>query len=173
MLILVAQHSQHHGWVFPKGLIGDHKKGEKKSASAKGFGETKEDAALREVEEETGIKGKILKPLQPVTYWYNFEGVKIKKTVYYFLMEFVEGDTKNHDWEMEDVEWIPVEKVEKKLTYKSDKQVWQEVKKQLATSRQLLVKQDGGEREIRTPGRLTTTFALQANALDHYATSPY
>ena len=33
--ILVAQHSQHHGWVFPKGLIGDHVKDEKKSVSAR------------------------------------------------------------------------------------------------------------------------------------------
>lgn len=122
--ILVAQHSQHHGWVFPKGLIGDKKEKE-----------TKENAALREVEEETGIKGRIIKPLQPVTYWYVFEKEKIKKTVYYFLMEFVKGDTKNHDFEMENVEWVPIEEVEKKLTYKSDKEVWQEAKKQLTTSR--------------------------------------
>ena len=88
----------------------------------------------QEVEEETGIKGKIIKSLTPITYWYVFEKEKIKKTVYYFLMEFVEGDTKNHDWEMENVEWIPIEKVEEKLTYKSDRQVWQEAKKQLATS---------------------------------------
>ena len=124
MFILVAQHSQHHGWVFPKGLIGDKKEKE-----------TKENAALREVEEETGIKGRIIKPLQPVTYWYVFEKEKIKKTVYYFLMEFVKGDTKNHDFEMENVEWVPIEEVEKKLTYKSDKEVWQEAKKQLTTSR--------------------------------------
>jgi len=123
MFILVAQHSQHHGWVFPKGIIGDHKKGEKK-----------EETAVREVGEETGIKGKIIKPLQPITYWYNFEGEKIKKTVYYFLMEFVEGDIKNHDWEMEDVKWLPIEEVENKLTYKSDKQVWEEAKKFIITS---------------------------------------
>jgi len=118
MFILVAQHSGHHGWVFPKGLI--ENKREK---------ETKEHAALREVEEETGIKGKILKPLQPLTYWYNLKGEKIKKTVYYFLMEFVEGDTKNHDWEMENVEWLPIEEIEKKLTYKSDRQVWEVARK--------------------------------------------
>lgn len=109
--VLVTQHSQHHGWVFPKGLIGR---------------ETKEEAALREVKEETGISGKIIKPLMPITYWYNFEGEKIKKTVYYFLMEYVSGDTKNHDFEMENVEWLPIDKVEERLTYKSDKEVWKE-----------------------------------------------
>ena len=126
--ILVAQHSQHHGWVFPKGLIAEKESGVRNQESGR---ETKEEAALREVEEETGVKGKITKSLTPVTYWYVFEKVKIKKTVYYFLMECISGDIKDHDFEMEDVEWIPAEKVEDKLTYKSDKQVWQEAKELL------------------------------------------
>ena len=120
MLILVAQHSQHHGWVFPKGLIDK--------------GESKEEAALREVEEETGIKGKILKSLSPIEYWYVQEGEKIKKTVYYFLMEETGGDIKNHDYEMENVEWILPQEVENRLTYKSEKQVWEEARKLIATS---------------------------------------
>lgn len=117
-LILVSQHSQHHGWVFPKGLIGDHIKGEQK-----------EDTAIREVEEETGAKGKIIKPLTPVEYWYVFEDEKIKKTVYYFLMEFLSGDITKHDNEMENVEWLPESEVENRLTYPSDKKVWQEASK--------------------------------------------
>ncbi len=120
IFILVAQHSQHHGWVFPKGIIDK--------------GEKKEETALREVKEETGVIGKITSPLQPVTYWYNLGGEKIKKTVYYFLMEFVSGDTKNHDWEMENVEWIPKEEVMQKLTYKSDKEVLTQAERILATS---------------------------------------
>jgi 8-oxo-dGTP pyrophosphatase MutT (NUDIX family) len=122
-LILVSQHSQHHGWVFPKGLIGDHVKGEQK-----------EDTAIREVEEETGAKGEIIKPLTPVEYWYVFEDEKIKKTVFYFLMEYVFGDITNHDFEMEKVEWLPESEVEKRLTYSSDKKVWQEAKQDLAAS---------------------------------------
>lgn len=113
ILILVAQHSYHHGWVFPKGLIGDSIKGEKKEATA-----------IREVEEETGAKAKIIKPIDPVTYWYNFEGQKIKKTVYYFVMKYVSGDITKHDFEMEDVEWVEIDKVLEKLTYKSDKEVF-------------------------------------------------
>lgn len=123
--ILVAQHSQHHGWVFPKGLIGDRIKGEKK-----------ENTAIREVEEETGIKAKIMQSLEPVTYWYVLKGdpsassgqEKVKKTVYYFLMKYLSGDIKNHDHEMENVEWLPLEEVEKRLTYKSDKEAWREAK---------------------------------------------
>jgi len=128
ILILVAQHSQHHGWVFPKGLIDQKPKTKDKRL------ETKEEAALREVKEETGISAKIIKPLTPVSYWYNFEGEKIKKTVYYFLMEYVSGDTKDHDFEMENVECIPMDEVENRLTYKSDREVWKQAKKEIRNS---------------------------------------
>lgn len=123
-LILASQHSQHHGWVFPKGIIGDKEKGE-----------SKEKTALREVKEETGITGKIIDSLKPVSYWYQHEGEKIRKTVYYFLMEYVSGDTKDHDWEMEQVEWLPTDEVEQRLTYTSDKDVWQEIKKLIESKR--------------------------------------
>lgn len=120
-LILVCQHSGHHGWVFPKGLIGDQVKGE-----------GKKDTALREVREETGVSGTILRELSPATYWYVWEGEKIKKTVYYFLMEFVSGDISKHDTEMENVQWLAPEQIEGRLTYPSDKKVWQEARELIA-----------------------------------------
>ena len=115
VFILASQHSQHHGWVFPKGLIGDHVKNE-----------GKEETAVREVKEETGVIGKILKPLSPVEFFYQFNKEKIKKTVYYFLMERISENINQHDNEMEKVEWLKKEEVEKRLTYESDKKVWQE-----------------------------------------------
>lgn len=108
---LVAQHSQHKGWVFPKGLIGDHKDGEKNH-----------ETALREVEEETGVRAKIVAKLaKPATYFYMWKGEKRFKTVYYFLMKYVSGDINKHDMEMSAVEWWDEERVKKDLTYKSDK----------------------------------------------------
>lgn len=118
LMILLCQHSYHHGWGFPKGLIGDGSAG---SPRAK---ESKEEAAIREVKEETGADGKILEALEPVTYWYKFNNEKIKKTVYYFVMEYVGGDITKHDFEMEDVRWVEKEKVLEKLTYKSDKEIF-------------------------------------------------
>lgn len=112
--ILLCQHSYHHGWGFPKGLIGDKKEGE-----------TKESTALREVEEETGAKGKIIEELEPITYWYVFESEKIKKTVYYYVCEYIDGDITKHDFEMENVEWVEKDKVLDKLSFKADKQVFQ------------------------------------------------
>ena len=120
-LWLVCQHSQHKGWVFPKGFIGDHK-----------IGETKEETAVREVEEETGVKGKIIQKLKnPATYFYVWQGEKRFKTVYYFLMEYISGDIAKHDFEMTKVEWWSKEKVEKNLTYKSDKLVFKDALKLL------------------------------------------
>ncbi len=119
LLWLVCQHSQHKGWVFPKGLIGDNIKGEKS-----------EETAVREVEEETGVKARIIKKLKnPATYWYVWQKDKRFKTVYYFLMEYVSGDIKNHDHEMSAVEWLPTDKVEERLSYKSDKKAFEEALK--------------------------------------------
>ncbi|MBI2617598.1 NUDIX domain-containing protein [Candidatus Gottesmanbacteria bacterium] len=116
---LVCQHSQHKGWVFPKGLIGDNIKGEKS-----------EETAVREVKEETGVEGQIIIKLgNPATYWYVWKGDKRFKTVYYFLMEYVSGDIKDHDHEMSAVSWIPTEEVEKRLSYKSDKNAFKEALK--------------------------------------------
>lgn len=113
-LWLVVQHSQHKGWVFPKGLVGDQKEGEKM-----------EEAALRETEEEGGVKARIIKKLpKPVEYFYKFKGQLIKKTVYYYLMEYISGDPKNHDWEVSEAKFLPEEEVKKILTFESDKEAF-------------------------------------------------
>jgi 8-oxo-dGTP diphosphatase len=112
--ILIAKHSGHHGWIFPKGHINR--------------GETKEQAALREVKEETGITGAIKQPFAPVTYWFVMNQEKIKKTVYYFLMEYVSGETTHHDFEMEEVAWLLLDEVAERLTYPSDKKAWNEAR---------------------------------------------
>ncbi|MFN4212477.1 MAG: NUDIX hydrolase [Microgenomates group bacterium] len=114
---LVVQHSQHKGWVFPKGLVGDKKINEKM-----------EEAALREVEEEGGVKAKIVynKPVK-VSYMYRFNEYLIKKTVYYFLMEYITGDPKNHDWEVSQAKFLPAGEVKKILTYESDKEAFEKI----------------------------------------------
>lgn len=119
-LVLVSKHSGHHGWVFPKGHVGDKIKDE-----------TKEEAALREVEEETGITGTILEPLSPIDYWYQFADEKRHKTVFYFLMAYEKGSIDNHDHEMEEVEWLPMQEVEERLTYPGDKKVWRQAKEKI------------------------------------------
>ncbi|OGK20340.1 hypothetical protein A2866_04645 [Candidatus Roizmanbacteria bacterium RIFCSPHIGHO2_01_FULL_39_8] len=120
-LWLITQHSQHKGWGFPKGLIGD--------TNSK---ESMEEAALREVEEEGGVKAKIAskKPVE-VKYKYRFDDYLVDKTVFYFLMEYISGDPKNHDWEMMDAKFVSVDEVKKILTYKSDQEAFAKILKLL------------------------------------------
>lgn len=73
-------------------------------------GETVEQAALREIEEETGIKGRILNVLEVVGYRYvNPEGKSVDKEVHYFLVESVGGDLKAQIEEIRGVEWLTPE----------------------------------------------------------------
>lgn len=116
---LAIQHSQHKGWVFPKGLIGDTKNGE-----------SKEETAVREVKEEGGINTRIIEEVKPpVTYWYVFKKEKIFKTVYFYLMEYLSGDIADHDREVSQTKWLTEGEVKKTLTYKNDKKVFEEALK--------------------------------------------
>ena len=117
IFVLVTQHSAHHGWVFPKGLID--------------AGEDKAKTAVREVKEEGGVEAKIIRELSPVEYFYKLEGNTTKKKVTYFLMEYVSGNIEEHDWEMEAAEWLELSKVEERLSYKTDKHVFQKAKELL------------------------------------------
>ena len=116
---LVTQHSQNTKWSFPKGLIGDKKNGEKK-----------EESALREVKEEGGIKAEIVfdKPFVN-EYFYFFNKQRIFKTVYFFLMKYLSGDIKDHDFEVSEAKWLSEEEVLKTLSFPADKKMFLEATK--------------------------------------------
>jgi len=103
-------------WTFPKGLIEP--------------GETPERTALREVLEETGFEAEIMRPLGEVTYWFVRDGKRVKKTVHWFLMRPLRR-VKDPDWEVEAVEWVPLEEAEKRLRYKSDRELLKRVREAL------------------------------------------
>lgn len=118
ILWLVCQHSGYHKWVLPKGLIDP--------------GEKSAETAVREVEEETGVKTKIIAKIpDPEKYVYTMNGGRIFKLVQYFLMEYVSGDIANHDFEMEAVEWLPYEEAFKKLNFHGAKAVLEKAKQLL------------------------------------------
>ncbi|MBW5444909.1 NUDIX domain-containing protein [Cohnella sp. CFH 77786] len=69
-------------------------------------GETVEQTALREIEEETGISGRIVEPLQVIRYQYEAEGRgKIDKEVHYFLVEADGGELQAQVEEIAGVAW--------------------------------------------------------------------
>jgi 8-oxo-dGTP pyrophosphatase MutT (NUDIX family) len=69
-------------------------------------GETPEQSAAREVREETGVVANVVGPLGDVRYTYRRGGRRVRKTVHFFLCEYVAGSTADHDHEVDDARWI-------------------------------------------------------------------
>ncbi|MFA5500085.1 MAG: NUDIX hydrolase [Candidatus Omnitrophota bacterium] len=87
--------------------------------------ETHEQAALREIREETGLAGAIGKEIGKIKYSFDLpeEEIVINKTVTFFLVKYVSGDTKDHDTDAEDVRWLPIKEALKIMTYPSERQI--------------------------------------------------
>jgi 8-oxo-dGTP pyrophosphatase MutT (NUDIX family) len=84
-------------------------------------GETREQTALREVREETGLDVRISGPLDSIEYWFVQGGVRIHKTVHYFLMDQTGGDLGRHDHEFESVRWIGFDEAQHLLTFETER----------------------------------------------------
>jgi 8-oxo-dGTP pyrophosphatase MutT (NUDIX family) len=86
-------------------------------------GESLEQAALREVREETGYAGEIEASLGETRYFYVWEDTRIRKTVHFFLMRCTDGDPGDRDDEMEEVRWFPLERALKRAAYRGEREV--------------------------------------------------
>ena len=96
-------------WTFPKGHLDK--------------GETALEAALREVEEETGWKCRSLGPLTTVGYKFSRQGRPVDKKVKWFKMEPVEKTGKPDAAEIIESEWVAARAAKKRLSYPSDLKV--------------------------------------------------
>ena len=88
-------------------------------------GETLEQTALREVQEETGLETVIEAPIKSIDYWFSDkEGdVRYHKTVHFYLMSPVGGGIELHDPEFDVVQWFPYDEALTSLTYANEAEV--------------------------------------------------
>jgi 8-oxo-dGTP pyrophosphatase MutT (NUDIX family) len=95
----------------------------------KGHPENQEDseqAAVREIEEETGIQGDILTALGSIDYWFTVSGHRVHKTVHHFLLVATGGDLtieNDPDHEAVDVAWVPLEELGRKLSFPNERRI--------------------------------------------------
>ena len=96
-------------WSLPKGHIE--------------MGETAEQTAMREVAEETGIRGDVLASLGSIDYWFVTEGRRVHKTVHHYLLRFLGGELSDHDLEVSEVAWVPLEELPSRLAYADERRL--------------------------------------------------
>ena len=87
------------------------------------LGETVERAAVREAQEETGLRVHLLQPLGDIQYWFATRAVRHHKTVHYFLMQAVGGDLKDHDWENDEAAWFPISEALTAMAFPNEVQI--------------------------------------------------
>lgn len=96
-------------WTLPKGHVEAR--------------ESTEQAALREVREETGCWAELITRLNEISYWFYVGRAKHKKSVTFFLMRYLTGDTENHDHEVDEARWFDVHSARKALKYVNEKRL--------------------------------------------------
>jgi 8-oxo-dGTP pyrophosphatase MutT (NUDIX family) len=98
-------------WSLPKGHIE--------------LGETAEQTAIREVAEETGIRGSVLAALGRIDYWFVTDGRRVHKTVHHYLMRFSGGELSDDDLEVAEVAWVPIRELPSRLAYADERRLAQ------------------------------------------------
>lgn len=98
-------------WTLPKGGIEE--------------GETLEQAAVREVREETGIYARILRELGVIDYWFVWrpDAVRYHKYVHYYVMEPRAGHLHERDNEAEHVSWLPIAQALDRMSHPNERKL--------------------------------------------------
>jgi 8-oxo-dGTP pyrophosphatase MutT (NUDIX family) len=100
-------------WGLPKGAVSE--------------GETSEQAALREVLEETGLEAEILKPLDTIEYFFRAGDTLIRKRVDFYLMRYVSGELTPQLSEVDDVEWVELSEAVGRASFDSERKLLESV----------------------------------------------
>jgi 8-oxo-dGTP pyrophosphatase MutT (NUDIX family) len=85
--------------------------------------ETPEEAARREVAEETGVQADLVDVLGDVSYVYERRGRRVEKVVRFYLFEYRSGDVADHDHEIEEARWVPLRAAAQELSYPGEREM--------------------------------------------------
>ena len=107
-VVLTGRHSD-GTWVFPKGTPDK--------------GEEIEETAVREVQEETGLNVRIVRPIGTTDYWFAAPGERVHKFVHFFLMEPTGGDVSEHDHEYDEVRWVAEDEARRLLSFDTNRDI--------------------------------------------------
>src|SRR5205085_12675419 len=105
---------------------GRHRRGDRRGGPAKGLiepGVVPRDTGVRGVREEAGLEAEIEEDLGEISYFYVWEGVRVRKAVRFFLMRATGGDVSEHDHEMEEVRWFGLPGAISSASFKSERDV--------------------------------------------------
>jgi 8-oxo-dGTP pyrophosphatase MutT (NUDIX family) len=97
--------------------------------------ETPEQAAQREIAEETGVQADLIEELGDVRYRYDRHRRRIEKVVRFYLFRYRSGDVADHDHEIEEARWVPVQRAVDELTYPGERDIVKRALSRLAQDR--------------------------------------
>lgn len=100
-------------WQLPKGMVEGSEK--------------PEVTAVREAREEAGVETRVKAHIETIEYWYaGLEGgirVRFHKHVHFYLLEYISGDTRDHDAEVNEARWVPIEEAAGQLSFEGERRV--------------------------------------------------
>jgi 8-oxo-dGTP pyrophosphatase MutT (NUDIX family) len=98
-------------------------------------GESAAEAAQREVREETGLEAELVEKLGDIRYWYARGGERVLKVVSFFLFRYRSGDVEDHDHEVEEALWIPLDEASERLAYDGEREMAETARSRLGEGR--------------------------------------
>ena len=119
--VVIVTVGEQNKWQLPKGLVET--------------GEKPEMAAVREAREEAGVDSDVVEHIDTIDYWYagvqGGERVRFHKRVHFFLLRYRAGDTRDHDYEVNDARWVPIDEATSQLAFDNERAVMERARRLL------------------------------------------